>query len=102
MTYAELRQDKGYYRAYVTNHTEPCVCAGISALVQTVIGWALNSRVRDLEYSIEEGECHISFHSHSRGAREVWKAFEIGLLQIENGYPDDLRVCIWGYTPENQ
>lgn len=71
------------------------VCAGVSALVQALIGWIDNSdcKVECISRDIANNEFVIS----CRGNEAVEAAFTmayIGLGQIADSYPDHLQINI--------
>lgn len=75
------------------------VCAGISALVQALIGWLEENYYKASFVSVDpkEGEVIIS----ADGGEELAAVFHmasIGLYQIADSYPDHMQIDIIGLT----
>ncbi len=73
------------------------VCAGISALVQALIGWLEENHYRASFASVDqkEGELVIS----ADGGEDIAAIFNmasIGLMQIADSYPDHVQIDIIG------
>lgn len=73
------------------------ICAGVSALVQALVGWIENSFCQVENISIDEnkGEVFIS----CMGGEDVAAVFymaAIGLEQIANVYPDYVQIDFIG------
>ena len=74
------------------------VCAGASAIMQTLEGWLINSEAVILKKRIKPGDCEIAFSGRSQ--REIEKcqtAFEfacVGFLRLQETAPDEVQVTI--------
>ena len=76
-------------------HGKDIVCAGVSALVQALIGWAEDSGCKIICISKDDTENEVIVSC--RGNRAVKTAFKmayIGLGQIAESYPDQLQITI--------
>lgn len=73
------------------------VCAGVSALVQALIGWLENNSWKVDCVSVDEqsGEVIISCDGGDDTA-SVFYMTAIGLEQIANSYPDHVQIDIIG------
>lgn len=70
-------------RGHATGSEE--VCAGVSAIVYALAGWAENYAEADVRTELESGDALVTF----RGGSEAEAAFDmavIGLQQIEAGH----------------
>lgn len=73
------------------------VCAGVSALVQALIGWIEENHYRAECISVDphEGKVIIS----CEGGEDIASVFymaSIGLMQIADSYPDHVQIDIIG------
>lgn len=67
------------------------VCAGVSAIIYALAGWAENFATEDVKIELESGDALIVF----RGGTEAEAAFDmavIGLKQIELGHAKNICV----------
>lgn len=73
------------------------VCAGVSALVQALIGWIEENhyKAESITVDIQEGEVIISC-SGDEDVAAVFQMASIGLEQIADGYPDHVQIDIIG------
>lgn len=73
------------------------VCAGISALVQALIGWIEESpwKAECISVDTKEGEVIISCEGGEDVAAVFYMA-SIGLEQIADSYPDHMQIDIIG------
>lgn len=73
------------------------VCAGISALVQALIGWIEENYYRATCISVDpkEGEVIISCEG-GEGISSAFRMASIGLEQIADSYPDYVQIDIIG------
>lgn len=75
------------------------VCAGVSALVQALIGWIEENSWKAECISVEprEGEVRISCDGGEDIAAVFYMA-SIGLRQIADSYPDHVQIDIIGLS----
>lgn len=73
------------------------VCAGVSALVQALIGWIEENswKAECISVNPKEGEVIISCEGGDEVAAVFYMA-SIGLEQIANCYPDHVQIDIIG------
>lgn len=68
------------------------VCAGVTALVQTLI-WSLKNLTRDeLEYEISSGRADIHYGNLSEEGKLLVDSFFIGICQIADEFPENVRI----------
>lgn len=98
MTTITIKKDKkGGTYSFEGHAGDKSVCAGISTLFYTALGYAENNN-RSVEYKFtefpNEGRGYISFKAKGskRKADELMSFLEIGLKQIEMGYPEHCQV----------
>ena len=105
MVRAIYRVDENSHSLTVLGHANydeygrDIVCAGISALVQALIGWLEENYYKANFVSVDpkEGEVIIS----AEGGEELAAVFNmasIGLMQIADSYPDHMQIDIIGLT----
>jgi uncharacterized protein YsxB (DUF464 family) len=73
------------------------VCAGVSAIVQALIGWIENNPYCAERVSIDDRQGEVLIECN--GGEEVTAVFymtAIGLEQIANTYPDNVQIDIIG------
>lgn len=71
------------------------VCAGISALLYALLGWLTNAGDAEIdEAEMEPGHAHIVSLGGGDATEAAWDMAVIGLLQIEQQYPDYITVRI--------
>lgn len=69
------------------------VCAGVTALTQTLIG-SIEALTRDeIEYEISPGRVDIEFGDLSEEGTLLVDSFFIGICQIADEFPDHVRIC---------
>ena len=69
------------------------VCAGVTALVQGLIG-SVESLTSDLiQYDITPGRADIYFKNLSGAGKLLVDSFFIGVCQIADEFPDHVRIC---------
>lgn len=68
------------------------VCAGVSALVQTLIQSIEELTADKILYDMKPGTVHIQFEDLSEGARLLVKSFFVGVEMIASEYPDNVTV----------
>ena len=68
------------------------VCAGVTALAQTLIG-AIEALTRDeIEYEISSGRADIHCGDLSEEGKLLVDSFFIGICQIADEFPDYVRI----------
>lgn len=69
------------------------VCAGVTALTQTLIR-SLEDLTRDeIEYEISPGRADIHYRNLSEEGTLLVDSFFIGICQIADEFPDHVRIC---------
>lgn len=86
-----------YGHANYAEYGKDIVCAGISSIVQALIGWIEENyyKANCISVSPKEGEVIIS----CEGGEDVAAVFQmasIGLEQIADSYPDHMQINIIG------
>lgn len=69
------------------------VCAGVSALTQTLIGSIKDLTSDKIKYKISPGGVEILYGNLSEKSRTLVDSFFIGILQIADEYPDNVRIA---------
>lgn len=69
------------------------VCAGVSALVQTLVQSIENLTDDKIHYCISPGMAHINFRNLSEKSKTLFDSFFIGVLMIAEEYPDNVRIA---------
>ena len=73
------------------------VCAGVSALVQALMGWLEENHYRANNISVETlGEEFVISCEGGEDIASVFNMTTIGLLQIADSYPDHVHIDIIG------
>ncbi len=92
----EVRVRKNHIQ--VSGHAEHAppgqdiVCAGVSALVQTLLV-SIDSLTEDkIKYEISPGRADIYYGNLSEKSRTLVDSFFIGVCLIANDFPDNVRV----------
>ena len=68
------------------------VCAGVTALTQTLIG-SIEDLTRDeIEYEILTGKVDIHYRNLSKEGKLLVDSFFIGVCQIADEFPDHVRI----------
>ena len=68
------------------------VCAGVTALTQTLI-MSMEDLTRDeIEYGILTGKVDIHYRNLSEEGKLLVDSFFIGVCQIANEFPDHVRI----------
>lgn len=95
MTNIVIRRDHDVYYVQATGHATGSekVCSGISSLLYAVAGWIINNEhmLRYHKISLKDGNAVIEW-SGGPVAQAVYECVAIGLLQIEQSYPDFIKV----------
>ena len=68
------------------------VCAGATALVQTLIRSIEDLTEDKLEYSISPGWADIKYGNLSEKAKTLVDSFFVGICMIADEYPDCVRI----------
>lgn len=68
------------------------VCAGVSTLVQTLIQSVEELTTDKITYSMSPGKVDIKFWCLSDNSKVLIDAFFIGIKQIADNYPENVRV----------
>ena len=68
------------------------VCAGVTALMQTLIGSIKGLTGDKIQYEISPGRADIYYRDLSEAGRLLVDSFFIGICQIANEFPDNVRV----------
>ncbi len=68
------------------------VCAGISALVQSLIGSLENLSDDKIEYEVSPGRADIKYGNLSEKSRTLVDSFFIGVCKITDEYPDNVMI----------
>jgi len=71
---------------------DPEVCHGISALMFMAAGCMNNRSCTQYAQVLEDGMAVLDFETWSPALKEDIRAMTIGLLQIEQSHPDNIRV----------
>lgn len=75
-------------------HGDDIVCAGVSAITYTLLGYLLNSGdAQDIQHQTESGDCFITCH----GGEKAEVAFDMavtGYLMVANTYPDNVTISM--------
>lgn len=77
------------------NYAEPgrdIVCAGVSALVQTLIQSIEELTSEKIQYDMMPGTVHIQFGDLSERARLLVDSFFVGVSLIAEAYPDYVKI----------
>lgn len=77
------------------NYAEPgrdIVCAGVSALVQTLIQSLEELTSEEIKYDMKPGAVHIYFGNLSERARLLVDSFFVGVSMIAEEYPLNVKV----------
>lgn len=68
------------------------VCAGVSALVQTLIQSVEELTADKIQYDMIPGTVHIHFGDLSERARLLVDSFFVGVSMIAEEYPDNVKI----------
>ena len=69
------------------------VCAGVSALVQTLIQSVEELTDDKISYSVYPGFTYIKFRNLSEKSKTLFDSFFIGVSMIAEEYPDNVRIA---------
>ena len=94
MTLVSLKSNGTKYSVKANQHTDPRVCAGISALLFTIAGYVSNQpSIKVKEITLEPGDSYLEWDGGCF-ARAAYEMAQIGFMQLEAGYPEDMKVNI--------
>lgn len=68
------------------------VCAGVTALIQTLIKSASDLTEDKIEYEISPGRADIHYRCLSEAGKLLVDAFFIGICLIADEFPDHVRI----------
>ena len=68
------------------------VCAGVTALIQTLIKAASDLTEDKIDYEISPGRADIHFGCLSEAGKLLVDAFFIGICMIADEYPEHVRI----------
>lgn len=68
------------------------VCAGVTALTQTLIGSLKELTSDDIKYDISPGWANINYGNLSEESKTLVDSFFIGICMIADEFPDYVRV----------
>ena len=94
MTDITVEVSRNHYHVVADDHADDsAVCAGISALVQ-MLGGCINNHddVKIKTFDIKPGHIEYEFISSGWKVLEDVKAMVIGILQIQQGYPGNVKI----------
>ena len=94
MTRVKIEHTGPSFRIEITEHTDNIVCAGVSAISYMIAGWMINHQedIDGMNLTMEYGYLDAGYLSAGEKTRAVMEAAVIALLQIQMGYPDDIRI----------
>ena len=69
------------------------VCAGVTALAQTLIGSLKELTSDDIKYDISPGWANINYGNLSDASKTLVDSFFIGICMIADEFPDYVRVA---------
>ena len=73
-------------------HGSDIVCAGVSALFQTLLKSLLDLTNDRISYNISPGESNVLYGNLSEKAHTLVDSFFVGICMIADEYPDYVRV----------
>lgn len=68
------------------------VCAGVTALIQTLVGSLKELTSDDIKYDISPGWANINYGNLSEESKILVDSFFIGICMIADEFPDYVRV----------
>ena len=68
------------------------VCAGVTALVETLIASIEKLTSDKTEYDISSGKAYIKYRDLSENAKTLVDSFFIGFCMIANEFPNNVRI----------
>lgn len=76
------------------------VCAGISAIAQTIMMGL--DEISSINYDLSGGRIEVIVHGEDiarEGVQALFKAFELGIKAVENDYPEYVKLETINKTP---
>ncbi len=68
------------------------VCAGVTALVETLIASIEKLTSDKIEYDISSGKAYIKYRDLSENAETLIDSFFIGICMIASEFPNNVRI----------
>lgn len=68
------------------------VCAGVSALTQTLLQSLIELTTTEIKYDVSPGKAYIEIENPSDNAQVLMDSFIIGCQMIAEEYPDNVQV----------
>ena len=68
------------------------VCAGVTALMQTLIQSIKDLAGDEIEYRVSPGRAEIEYRNLSEKGKTLVDSFFIGICMIANEFPDYVRI----------
>lgn len=68
------------------------VCAGTTALIQTLIESMQELTTDNIQVSIEPGKAYIKYRDLSKAGKLLVDSFFIGINQIADEFPENLQI----------
>lgn len=68
------------------------VCAGVTALTQTLIESIVDLAADKIEYNISPGRVDINYGNLSERSHTLVDSFFIGICMIADEFPDNVRI----------
>ena len=78
--------------ANYAEHGKDIVCAGVSALVQTLIQSIEELTADEIQYSMQPGTVDIKFGDLSGQAQLLVSSFFVGVEMIASEYPNNIKL----------
>ncbi len=68
------------------------VCAGVTALTQSLVSSLIELTANDIEHEISPGRADIHYRNLSEAGKLLVDSFFIGICQIADEFPDYVRI----------
>ena len=68
------------------------VCAGVTALTQSLVSSLIELTANDIEYEISPGRADIHYRNLSEAGKLLVDSFFIGICRIADEFPDYVRI----------
>ena len=94
----ECKNGNDYYGLTIEGHAgysdngNDIVCAGASAIAYTLLGYLNNLEIDTLNYRDCSGDFYVNCVTDDERVETAFEMAEIGFLQLENTYPQCVRV----------
>ena len=98
MIYVEFIRAEDYYGLSIEGHAgysdngNDIVCAGASAIAYTLLGYLINLDINTLDYKDHSGDFFVNCETDDERVEIAFEMAKIGFLQLENTYPQCVRV----------